>query len=157
MGWKDKVSRLCDKDLMVEMTIDFGSIFIGLHITNFLGYQLLQDGWMSMWMWMIKLANGNAHKMYVFGNLIVLLIVYWVPATIYTVVDIFQPTILYNYKVQPRKAQDDLNWRTLSKVVSTVLSNQIIQTLIGSEIAWRWRYQYINMDMPLEDVPSLNR
>ena len=36
---------------------------------------------------------------YVVGSVMVLLLVYWVPATLYTLVDIFRPAWLYKYKV----------------------------------------------------------
>merc|ERR1711874_158862 len=65
--------------------------------------------------------------------------------------------MIYQYKVQKEKAQVILNFEILTKVVIKVTTNQIVQTLIGSEIAWRWRYQYINMDLPPHEVPSLNR
>ena len=139
------------------MMMDLGSIICGLYLFNQIGKLMFENGWYSLWMWMVSLANGDAHMMYVIGNLLVLLIVYWVPASIYTIIDILQPSIVYQYKVQKEKAQVNLNFETLSKVVFKVTTNQIVQTLIGSEIAWRWRYQYINMDMPLLEVPSLNR
>ena len=153
----EKVSRLLDQDLIWEMIVDLGSIICGLYFINQIGNLVILDGWYSLWMWMVGLANGDAHMMYVCGNLLVLLVVYWVPASIYTIIDILQPSILYQYKVQKEKAQVNLNFETLVKVVCKVLTNQITQTLIGSEIAWRWRYQYINMDMPLHEVPSFNR
>ena len=37
---------------------------------------------------------------YVFGSVLVLLLVYWVPATLYTIVDLFKPAWLYKYKVK---------------------------------------------------------
>ena len=153
----DKVSRLLDKDLIWEMIADLGSIICGLYFINQIGKLMIIDGWYSLWMWMVGLANGDGHMMYVCGNLLVLLVVYWVPASIYTIIDILQPSILYQYKVQKEKAQVNLNFETISKVVFKVTTNQIAQTLIGSEIAWRWRYQYINMDMPLHEVPSFIR
>ena len=152
-----KLVGLLDRDLIWEMIVDLGSIICGLYLINQIGKLMIQDGWYSFWMWMVSLANEDAHMMYVFGNLLVLLVVYWVPATIYTIFDILQPSIIYQYKVQKEKAQVNLNFETLAKVVCKVLTNQIAQTLIGSEIAWRWRYQYINMDMPLHEVPSFNR
>ena len=36
---------------------------------------------------------------YVVGSIMVLLLVYWVPATLYTLVDLFRPACLYKYKV----------------------------------------------------------
>ena len=36
---------------------------------------------------------------YVLGSVMVLLVVYWVPAMLYTVVDLFRPACLYKYKV----------------------------------------------------------
>ena len=36
---------------------------------------------------------------YVVGSVMVLLLVYWLPATLYTLVDIFRPAWLYKYKV----------------------------------------------------------
>ena len=36
---------------------------------------------------------------YVVGSVVVLLLVYWVPATLYTILDLFRPACLYKYKV----------------------------------------------------------
>ena len=94
--------------------------------------------------------------MYVYGNLAVLLVVYWIPVLFYTLIDVFQPHFLYQYKVQIQKSQVKLTWRLIMDVILKVTSNQVIQTFIGSQISLRFRYQYINMDTPLEVVPSLN-
>ena len=152
-----KLSRLWDLDLMVEMSIDLVTIYCSLVTIQSLGYIFFQDGWMTAWLWAVNLFDEDAHKMYVLGNLLVLLLVYWVPASLYTVVDIVRPQVLYQYKVQPERSQAVLTVETLTEVAGTVLSNQIIQTLVGSEVAWRLRYQYINMDTPLSSVPSLHR
>ena len=39
---------------------------------------------------------------YVVGSVVVLLLVYWVPATLYTIVDLLRPAFLYKYKVITR-------------------------------------------------------
>ena len=104
----EKVSRLLDQDLIWEMIVDLGSIICGLYFINQIGNLMILDGWYSLWMWMVGLANGDAHMMYVCGNLLVLLVVYWVPASIYTIIDILQPSILYQYKVQKEQAQVNL-------------------------------------------------
>ena len=39
---------------------------------------------------------------YVVGSVVVLLLVYWAPATLYTIVDLFRPACLYKYKVITR-------------------------------------------------------
>ena len=152
-----KLSRLWDLDLMVEMSIDLITIYCSLVTIQSLGYIFFQDGWMTAWLWAVNLFDEDAHKMYVLGNLLVLLLVYWVPASLYTVVDIVRPQVLYQYKVQPERSQAVLTVETLTEVAGTVLSNQIVQSLVGSEVAWRLRYQYINMDTPLSSVPSLHR
>lgn len=152
-----KLVRLCDLDLMVEMSLDLITIYCSLLALQSLGYVFFAEGWMTAWLWVVRLAEEDAHKMYVLGNLLVLLLVYWVPACLYTVVDVVRPQVFYQYKVQPERSQATLTLQTLTEVTGTVLSNQIIQTLIGSEIAWRVRYQYINMDTPLPTVPSLHR
>ena len=36
---------------------------------------------------------------YVVGSVVVLLLVYWVPASIYTILDLIRPACLYKYKV----------------------------------------------------------
>ena len=36
---------------------------------------------------------------YVVGSVLVLLLVYWLPATLYTILDLFRPASLYKYKV----------------------------------------------------------
>ena len=35
------------------------------------------------------------------GSVLVLVTVYWVPALLYTTVDLFMPSVLYKYKVPP--------------------------------------------------------
>ena len=142
-------------DLIVEMVVDLSSIFAGLLILQKIGFLMFEGGWGSLWIHLM--ADADAHKVYVFGNLAVLIIVYWVPATLYTLLDVFKPQVLYQYKVQKEKSQADLSLKKLREVICKVVSNQIIQTLVGSEVAWRWRYQYINMDEPLTEVPSLNK
>ena len=99
MNWKEKFSKILDKDLMTEMFVDLTSIYVGLYVIYIVGFMLLPNGWMSMWMWFIDLADGNAHLMYVVGNLMVLLVVYWVPVTFYTLADVFKPKFIYQYKV----------------------------------------------------------
>ena len=157
MNWKEKFSKILDKDLMTEMFVDLTSIYVGLYVIYIVGFMLLPNGWMSMWMWFIDLADGDAHLMYVVGNLMVLLVVYWVPVTFYTLADVFKPKFIYQYKVQREEVQVEITLKVLSEVVGRVLCNQIVQTLIGSEIAWRLRYIYINMDEPLTQVPTFNR
>ena len=36
---------------------------------------------------------------YVVGSVVVLLLVYWVPASLYTILDLIRPAWLYKYKV----------------------------------------------------------
>ena len=152
-----KLSRVLEPDLLMEMCLDLVTIYSSLVAVQALGYIIFTDGWMTAWLWVVRLVDEDAHMMYVLGNLVVLLVVYWVPALLYTAVDVMRPRLLYQYKVQPERAQACLTVGSLTEVAATVLSNQIIQTLIGSEIAWRMRYQFINMDHPLTHVPSLNR
>ena len=152
-----KLSRVLEADLVLEMMLDLATIYCSLWSLQQLGYLILPGGWMSAWLLAVRLVEEDAHLMYVVGNLVVLLVVYWVPATLYTLVDIARPRILYQYKVQPERSQVGLTVKNLSRVTATVLANQILQTLVGSEVAWRLRYQYINMDQPLSEVPSLNR
>ena len=152
-----KLSRVLEPDLLLEMLLDLVTIYGSLWLLQYLGYIILPGGWMTAWLMVVSLVEEDAHKMYVVGNLVVLLVVYWVPATLYTLVDITRPRFLYQYKVQPERSQVNLTGKNLCRVTATVLANQIIQTLIGSEVAWRLRYQYINMDQPLSEVPSLNR
>ena len=157
MNLREKLHKVLDKDLLIEMFVDLASIYVGLFVIYIVGFLFLPNGWMTMWMWFIDLADGDAHLMYVVGNLLVLLVVYWVPATLYTLADVFRPKLIYQYKVQKEEVQVELTLKVLSEVVGRVLCNQIVQTLIGSEIAWRWRYIYINMDEPLTQVPTFNR
>ena len=149
---------LCELDLLAEMGLDFLTIYCSLLAAQYIGYIFFPvHGWMTAWLWAVRLVEEDAHMMYVVGNLVVLLLVYWIPVSLYTLLDVFRPPALYQYKVQPEKAQACLTAERLGGVAATVLSNQIIQTLLGSEIAWRLRYQYINMDTPLAEVPSLHR
>ena len=91
-----------------------------------------------------------------FGNLMVLLGSYWIPAAFYTIVDIFKPQIFYQYKVQAEAAQVTLNYKVLYNLVTRVLTNQVTQVLIGSQLAWIFRYKDINTTWPLEQVPSVH-
>ena len=152
-----KLSRALEPDLWLEMMLDLATIYGSLWSVHHLGYFILPGGWLTAWMWTVRLLEEDAHLMYVVGNLVVLLVVYWVPAALYTLVDLTRPRLLYQYKVQPEGSQVELTVNNLCRVTTTVLANQIIQTLIGSEVAWRLRYQYINMDQPLSEVPSLHR
>ena len=146
---------ILDLDLWVEILTDLVSMFVLLYLASLTGYLIHPDGWLAVW---VRLVNGqDAHMVYVVGNVLVLLMVYWVPAIIYTLVDIFRPQFLYQYKVQREEAQTEVNMVVMAKVVGMVVLNQVVQGIIGGEVAWRWRYQYINMDMPLVEVPSFNR
>ena len=81
---------------------------------------------------------------YVVGSVMVLLLVYWVPATLYTLVDIFRPAWLYKYKVithlqlipmrikdsgkyqvQPSDSQCSLSSSALLNTIALVLFNQV--------------------------------
>ena len=153
-----KMLNIFERDLILEMAIDLLSIYVGLYSLKLIGLLFApQLGWMALWNWIIELFGEDPYKMYVIGNLLVLLVFYWLPATLYTIIDVFQPKLLYQYKVQKEKSQVYLSFSTLSGVVAKVLGNQVFQTLIGSEIAWRHRYRYINMESPLTEVPSLNQ
>ena len=146
---------ILDLDLWVEILTDLVSMFVLLYLASLTGYLIHPAGWLAVW---VRLVDGlDAHMVYVVGNVLVLLMVYWVPAIIYTLVDIFRPQFLYQYKVQREEAQTEQNMVVIAKVVGMVVLNQVVQGIIGGEVAWRWRYQYINMDMPLEEVPTFKR
>ena len=152
-------SRLFERSLWVEIFTDLSSMFGILYLIKLAGRILCSDGWLGLWISLIKFLEPavSPHQVYVFGNVLVLLVVYWIPATLYTLVDIFKPEKLYRYKVQKKEAQVLLELEPMLTVVGTVLLNQIVQGIIGGEVAWRWRYQYINMDTPLTEVPSFGR
>ena len=124
--------------------------------TNKLGFLIFPNGWMDLWIWMIDLAGRDAHVIFVFGNLFVLLLSYWIPATLFTLADVFKPQIIYQYKVQEEKSQVELNFAVMYKLVSNVLTKQLLQILIGSELAWIFRWKDINITWPLDQVPSVN-
>ena len=42
------------------------------------------------------------------GSVLVLLLVYWVPATLYTIADVLRPAWLYKYKVGANSVREDL-------------------------------------------------
>ena len=133
-----------------------GCIYFGLWTTNKLGFLIFPNGWMDLWIWMIDLAGRDAHVIFVFGNLFVLLLSYWIPATLFTLADVFKPQIIYQYKVQEEKSQVELNFAVMYKLVSNVLTKQLLQILIGSELAWIFRWKDINITWPLDQVPSVN-
>ena len=145
-------SALHDKGLWLEIFTDLGSILGLLILVRLAGDSLITGGWLSVWVWLV--AGKDAHLVYVVGNVLVLLLVYWVPCILYIFLDLFRPELFYKYKVQREKAQREVNLKVLGKVVSLVLMNQVVQGIIGGEVAWRWRYQYINMDTSLMEVPS---
>ena len=145
------------KDLIVEMLVDLSTIYVGLLVLQLAGSWIFADGWMTIWNLMLEKIDWSDHMFYVLGNLLIILIAYWIPAIFYTLIDVYKPPLLYQYKVQEEKKQVDLDGRKIMQIVIKVLSNQVTQTLIGSEIAWRYRYQYINMDEPLDKVPSLGK
>lgn len=149
-----RLLNLLDLDLWKELTVDLTSIFVILYMTKMGGLLVHREGWMGIWWWLVDLANGDAHMLHVVGSLLVLLVVYWVPATIYSLGDMFR---LYGYKVQGEAAQSNVDLSVLAKVVGTVGTNQVVFGLLGGETAYRHRYQYINMVTPLADVPSLSR
>lgn len=152
-----KLSRALEPDLWLEMMLDLLTIYCSLWLLQLLGHLIIPGGWLTVWLWTVGQLEEEAHQVFVLGNLVVLLVVYWVPAGLYTLVDLTRPRLLYQYKVQPERSQAWLTATNLWRVATTVLANQILQTLIGSEVAWRLRYQYINMDQPLSEVPSLDR
>ena len=151
-----KFLRILEWDLFLEMLVDLSSIYFGLYLLKHACFFIHPNGWMELWKMLINAFGDNAYVMYVYGNLAVLLVVYWIPVLFYTLIDVFQPHFLYQYKVQIHKSQVKLTWRLIMDVILKVTSNQVFQTFIGSQISWRFRYQYINMDTPLEVVPSLN-
>jgi hypothetical protein len=133
---------ILELDLWVEILTDLVSMFVLLYLASLTGYLIHPAGWLAVW---VRLVDGqDAHMVYVVGNVLVLLMVYWVPAIIYTL-------------VQREEAQTELSMVVMARVVGMVVLNQVVQGIIGGEVAWRWRYQYINMDMPLVEVPTFKR
>ena len=156
--WKQlSLMSLLDVSLWQEILTDLVTMFVLLYGFSIAGFIFHPAGWMAGWVWLVDIAGDEAHLVYVVGNVLVLLIVYWIPAIIYTMLDIFRPQLLYKYKVQREEAQTELNFMVMAKVLVVVLCNQVVQGLVGGEVAWRWRYQYINMDMSLKEVPTLTR
>ena len=84
---------------------------------------------------------------YVVGSVAVLLLVYWLPASIYTILDLIRPACLYKYKVtstwldqhlawskdkclrkyqvQPPQSQHSLSASALLNILALVLFNQV--------------------------------
>ena len=77
-----RIHTLCTLDKIMMMVIPLGMTNVcNRHIKN-----------------MLITVNPR----YVVGSVVVLLLVYWVPATLYTIVDLFRPACLYKYKVITR-------------------------------------------------------
>ena len=125
-------STLCDSNLWLEILTDLTSIFVLLYVVKVVGDIIVSGGWLAVWVWLVE--GKDAHMVYVVGNVVVLLMVYWIPGILYTLVDLLRPEFLYKYKVQKEKAQSEVNMKMLGKVVSMVLMNQVVQGIMGG----RW-------------------
>ena len=115
--------RILDLDLWLEILTDLVTILGLLTLARLAGYLLHPAGWLAVWLWVVE--GRDAHMVYVVGNVLVLLMVYGVPAIIYTLVDIFRPQLLYQYKVQRETAQTELTKGVMAKVVGRVFLNQV--------------------------------
>ena len=70
--------------------------------------------------------------------------------------DLLQPRVLYQYKNQPAAAQTALTARTVWDCVQYALSFQLVTSLLGNVLLWRFRYQWVNTVTPVLELPSLS-
>jgi len=148
-------ANLLDRPLWKEVLLDTSSIVGSILCIKGVGDLSTPGGWPALWCQLV--ADKDPHTVYVVGSVVVLLLVYWVPATLYTIVDLFRPACLYKYKVQPPHSQHSLSSSTLLNISALVLFNQVSMGLVGCEVSWWLRYRWINMDTPLHVLPSFPR
>jgi len=149
------LANLIDGPLWKEVFLDTSSIVGTLFCIKGVGSLISVGGWADIWCQL--LADKDPHTVYVVGSIMVLLLVYWVPATLYTLVDLFRPACLYKYKVQAPDSQFPLSTSALLNTIALVLFNQVSMGLVGCEVSWWLRYRWVNMDTPLHVLPSFPR
>ena len=71
--------------------------------------------------------------------------------------DILKPKSVYQYKSQEESSQPSVSVKSLAVCIKYTLVFQIVTSFIGNLLIWRFRYQWINIVNPLEDVPSFPR
>ena len=101
------ILSILELDLWLEILTDLVTMFGLLYIVRITGYLIHPAGWLAVWLWVVDMAGNDAHMVYVVGNVLVVLMVYWIPAILYTLVDVLRPQLLYQYKVQREEAQTD--------------------------------------------------
>jgi len=148
-------ANLLDLPLWKEVLLDITSIVGILLCIKGVGDLSTPGGWAALWCQLM--ADKDPHTVYVVGSVVVLLLVYWVPATLYTIIDLFRPACLYKYKVQPPHSQHSLSPPALLNIVALVLFNQVSMGLVGCELSWWLRYRWVNMDTPFHVLPSFPR
>ena len=63
---------------------------------------------------------------------------------------------MHQYKIQPASSQTPLTWARLAACLKYALVFQTVTSLLGNILLWRFRYQWINIVSPVEDLPSLS-
>ena len=71
--------------------------------------------------------------------------------------DILKPGSVYQYKSQEERSQPPMSMKSLGACIKYTLVFQIVTSLIGNILVWRFRYQWINIVNPLLDFPSFTR
>ena len=71
--------------------------------------------------------------------------------------DILKPKSLYQYKSQEERSQPPVTVKSLTACIKYTLVFQIVTGFIGNLLIWRFRYQWINIVTPIQDVPTFTR
>jgi len=148
-------ANLLDGPLWKEVLLDISSIVGILLCIKGVGDVTTRGGWEALWCHLV--ADKDPHTVYVLGSVAVLLLVYWVPASLYTIIDLIRPAWLYKYKVQPPQSQHSLSASALLNILALVLFNQVSMGLVGCEVSWWLRYRWVEFDTPLHILPSFQR
>ena len=67
-----------------------------------------------------------------------------------------KPQTVYQYKIQPASSQTPLTRSRLASCLQYALLFQTVTSLVGNILLWRFRYQWINIVSPVQDLPSLS-
>ena len=86
-----RLKNILEPDLLGEILLDLVTIFGPLFLAYKAGLLML------IWLCLVSSAGSDPHLFFVLGNVFVLLVSYWLPASLYTFVDYFRPAFLYRY------------------------------------------------------------
>ena len=70
--------------------------------------------------------------------------------------DVLKPPAVYQYKSQPPLSQTPLTRARLGSCLQYAVVFQTVTSLLGNILLWRFRYQWINIVSPIQELPSLS-